>query len=292
MVRQREFDADRDFDVMRRLAARRTAVMGVGTNLHPGDIAHRIWNGNRLEDPIDVVPTWVSGGELVAFAILIPKFQAFDLVVEPDLGAGDLESILDRTIELARDDRRVETDVIGDDPSMTSRLRSRGFALVPDEGFGFTARRVDGPSEPGDSVYELRSAAWDDADRLAAVHSAAFGSSWTGDMYRIHMERNRGYTPEWELVAVAPDGTFAGFTEMWLDRENGIGHFEPVGVHPDHHRRGVGRMLLAEGMNRMGAAGMETATVWHDLADERSTAFYAACGFERVATVSRWVREG
>lgn len=288
MIQRRDFDGERDLGPMQDLVAERTARMGIGTNLHPGDIAHRIWNGNRMHDKVDVVPTWVEGSRIVAFAVVWPKEQALDLVVDPDLDAAARGQVLDEAIDVARDDDRVEADVMGEDEDLLGMLAERGFHLVEGEGFVLTGQSIDLPVEFDRGPYRLRTVTEDDAGRLAEVHASAFGSTWTPESYRTHMEENLGYSPDWELVAEAPDGTFAGFAEMWLDARNGVGYFEPVGVHQDHHRRGVGRMLIRDGMRRMGEAGMTTATVLHEVDDERSTAFYAACGFEPLYPVTRW----
>lgn len=287
MIERREFDGARDLEGMQDLAAQRAEVLGVGMSLHPGDVAHRIWNGNRLSDPADVVAQWLSHGELAGYGLLWPKDHAFDLVVRPDADDELLGEVLDATVDVARGDERVEIDVSGDDEALIGLLVERGFTQteVP---YVLTAQPIPDGIDVDPGEYELRTVTFDDAARLAEVHGSAFGSTWTEEMYLRHMHDNLGYSPDWELVAVAPDGTFGGFTEMWLDHRNGIGYFEPVGVHADHRRRGIGRLLIEDGMRRMRDAGMVTATVLHERDDERSAGFYASCGFEQVATVSRW----
>ncbi len=54
------------------------------------------------------------------------------------------------------------------------------------------------------------------------------------------------YDLDLDLLVVAPDGSLAGFTIVWLDQANHIGVFEPLGVHPAHQRRGLGKALLLE----------------------------------------------
>lgn len=287
MIERRRFVGRRDLAGLQALAARRTEALGIGASLHPGDVPHRIWNGNRRSRPEDVVAQWFEHDRLIGFALIWPKDQSFDFVVEPDVDAVTLATLLDAAIEIVRDEARVEIDVSGDDPPLVALLEDRGFTRtgIP---YALTAQEI-GDIDPVDGGnLRLRTVTLEDAARLAEVHASAFGSSWSESTYREHMERNLGYSPAWELVAETPDDTFAGFTEMWLDHRNGTGYFEPVGVHADHRRRGIGRMLLTDGMRRMKGAGMTTATVLHELDDPASTAFYASCGFERVATVARW----
>jgi GNAT superfamily N-acetyltransferase len=54
------------------------------------------------------------------------------------------------------------------------------------------------------------------------------------------------YQPGLDLVAVAPDGTLAGFCVGWHEPSRGIAQVEPAGVHPRYQRRGLARALLTE----------------------------------------------
>ena len=56
-----------------------------------------------------------------------------------------------------------------------------------------------------------------------------------------------------------------------------------VYVHPDHHRRGVGRALLADLIARARAAGLHTLIGGACTEQTGSLALQAALGFERVA---------
>lgn len=96
-----------------------------------------------------------------------------------------------------------------------------------------------------------------------------------------------GYDPLNQIVAVDGEGTSMGFTVIWYDETNRVGHSETVGVHADFHRRVVGSVLLRLRKRCMRAAGMETATVWHSSAEQGAIRFYRSNGFEPVTTVTR-----
>ncbi|MCZ4123457.1 GNAT family N-acetyltransferase [Streptomyces sp. H39-S7] len=53
----------------------------------------------------------------------------------------------------------------------------------------------------------------------------------------------------------------AASTIMWLDEANRTVEFEPVGMHPDYRRLGLGRAMLLHGMHLARAAGPTHATV-------------------------------
>ena len=287
-MQRRQFNGADDLAAMQQLVAERAEALGLGSNLHPGDIAHRIYNGLRREQIDDVVAVWTEADRVEAFGILWPKYQAFDIVTRLTLDDDALHAVVAEVADLATAKGRVETDVIGDDHRLREVLEDLGFSWFED-GYAFTAQPIPEIVDEDASEFAVRSVTRADAAALAEVHARSFGSSWTSVEYDTLMG-TPGYIADNELVAVDSCGAFAGFTVTWYDQLNKIGYFEPVGVHEGFHRRGVGSLLLSEGMRRMQAAGMTHASVWHDASDERSSAFYAANGFERASTVGRWQR--
>jgi mycothiol synthase len=136
---------------------------------------------------------------------------------------------------------------------------------VPD---GYTIRSLRGPEEIRARVE---------------VHRAAFAPSrMTVEKYAI-LDDQPLYRRDHDIVVVAPDGTFAAFAICWIDRRGSIGEFEPVGTHPDHQRRGLGRVVMRHGLRLMRAAGVRDALVFSLTSNAASEALYRSTGFERVA---------
>lgn len=54
------------------------------------------------------------------------------------------------------------------------------------------------------------------------------------------------YDQELDLVAVADDGRFGACCIAWFDPATGVGEIEPLGVVPDHRRRGLAVALCLE----------------------------------------------
>ena len=98
------------------------------------------------------------------------------------------------------------------------------------------------------------------------------------------------YAAERELVVENERGELCGFTVTWYDHVNGVGLFEPVGVHPDHRRRGLGRALLADGMRRMRQAGLTAAMVAYEGHNPASGPLYRDMGFEPTWTLWDYVK--
>jgi mycothiol synthase len=287
-MHRRTFNGRTDLDEMRKIVMERTRAMGSCTNLHPGDIAHRIYSGSRRQNLDEVVPVYVDGDGIAGFGIIWPQDRAFDVVTRVGLDSHTVTDVVEDLAAIAGQSSRVETDMIGDDSEMTGVLTNLGFTPGAAE-YVFTQARLDVPIPAVPIDFVIRSATYADAERLALVHSGAFGSGWSRANYADRM-RMPGYDPQDEIAAVHADGTFIGFTITWYDEMNSVGHFEPVGVHRDFHRLGVGSALLRAGMERMRDAGMASATVWHASAEDRAVAFYQSNGFTSVNAVTRWER--
>ena len=97
------------------------------------------------------------------------------------------------------------------------------------------------------------------------------------------------YRRDLDLVAVAPDGSIAAFCTIWLDDVTRSACFEPVGVVPAHQRRGLGRVLLAEGLRRLQKMGALSAFV-SGYSQAANGLYQSVMGAEHVVHES-WVRE-
>jgi GNAT superfamily N-acetyltransferase len=258
--------------------------------LHPGDIPHHIYNGNKYYDPVELMTIWEDDQGVAAWLLVGPRHKSYDAQVRPDLRGNDLErEVLEyadaRTVELMR-----QYDIAGDciygdafqgDTARVQLLSALGWE--PDNELPYVLNRTEISSIAVPTLpygFSFRSAnGIEEAAALADVHNASFSSNWTPELYRQVME-SPGYAPERELVIQAPDGAFAAFTVIWFDHLNRTGLFEPVGTHKDHRRRGFGRAIILYGMQQMAAAGMKFATVAHFGNNEAARELYQACGFK------------
>ena len=126
---------------------------------------------------------------------------------------------------------------------------------------------------------------------MASLLNAAFGPTMhTTREYRTFVERSPSFVHHLNLVAVAPDGSFAAHAGVTYDEHNRHGIFEPVCTNPDHRRFGLARKLMLEGLRRLAARGAQSASV--DTGDQvASNALYASCGFTEAHHFHAWRRD-
>jgi len=183
----------------------------------------------------------------------------------------------------------LKTFVYGYDGERAALLEGRGYR---DLGIaGYTRRRCLGGPVPAVELppgYEIREVGQDEMAAWAEVVAAAFENPLnTAERCRVWL---RAPTPRTDLVAVAPDGTFAAFCMVWFEEENGVGVFEPVGTHPAHQRRGLGRAVMSEGLRRLKALGATMAYLGVGTG-EAANRLYEAVGFSESDAEHCWQKD-
>jgi len=109
---------------------------------------------------------------------------------------------------------------------------------------GFTIRPVLGRQE---------------AEAVAAMHRAAFGTEYMTTENRLIIMSTSGYDPSLDLVAVAPDGSIAANCICSVNEQEKIGFTDPVCVHPRFQGMGLVRALLLTGSRLLKERGMTCA---------------------------------
>jgi GNAT superfamily N-acetyltransferase len=289
-MEKRKYSGETDLRLLQEFNAAAIAVTDHCGYLHPGDIPHHIYNGNKLFDPAEIMTIWEDEHGVAAWLLVNVRFKGFDAQLRPDLRGGDLEREVlgiayERTVELINkfeiDCEHIYADAFRGDSARIQVLEELGWEPGGEVPYVLTCTEINAIAVPGlPDGFTFRSATGrEDAAALAEVHNAAFSPNWTPKLYRYVME-SPGYDPVRELVIQAPDGTFAAFCVIWFDHFNRTGLFEPVGTHKDHRRRGFGRNIMMYGLQKMAAAGMKYATVAHFGDNEAARRLYQACGFE------------
>lgn len=290
-MQRRTYESAADVALLQDFNARSIAATGGCGYLHPGDVVHHLFFGNKLFDPAEILTVWEDTAGVVAWVLVGPRHLSYDAQVRPDLRGGDFErEVLTyadlRTADLIRR-HGIETDrMLGDafrcDLVRVGLLADMGWEPDGEPAYVINRARISDMDEPLiPSGYSIRPVAGvEEAAGVAELHAAAFpGAGWTTEQYRQVME-SPGYDPGRELVVETADGALAAFAMTWYDEVNRTGLLEAVGTHPDHHRRGLARAVVRYAAHHMAAAGMEFATVANSGSNTASEALYRSAGFE------------
>ncbi len=171
-------------------------------------------------------------------------------------------------------------------------LERLGYEKMPWSG---VIRRLRFGSQPLPTVniapgYTLRTTRPDDADyqRIADILNAGFNRTiHTAMEVRNFMTQAPSFRHDLDLVAEAPDGSFASYVGVIYDEANRHGIFEPVCTHPDHRKKGLAQALMFEGLHRLKALGCAEVCVGTGEA-VAANALYDSVGFTEIYQGHIW----
>lgn len=221
---------------------------------------------------------WVDErGELGAYAVVHMPWRNLLFDAAPE-ARGQVEAQIIRwgaEYSLANpgeDGAALDTACPAEDTARHELLLAGGFVLQE----GQTLHLLRSLSEPiqapvfpeGFTVRGAPAQGWEaEAPLYAELHRDAFGTQYMTTEERLEIMREPGYRPELDLVAVAPDGTWAAFVVGNFDLENPapdgglLGCTDPIGTRPAYRRMGLARGLILYGMERLKAQGASYAAV-------------------------------
>lgn len=287
----RELATDADWWAVRELLIRTHPRTPVGWNW---DVRH--WDGQRFhyasandarrsQGPVGL---WEVAGTVVgamhregragsAFFELDPDYRH----LQPEMldwAEANLASHVDGR-------RRLELYAFEYDLTRRALLDERGYSMRESGGWTRLIRFGSWPvpeaplAEPYRLATTSPETAQADALRMASLLNAAFGrTQHTAAEYLPFMAGSPSFRHDLNLVALAPDGTFAAHVGVNYEPINRYGVFEPVCTHPEHLRKGLARSLMLEGLRRLKALGALSAVV--ETGDmEPANALYRVCGF-------------
>jgi ribosomal protein S18 acetylase RimI-like enzyme len=263
-----------------------------------GDLEWWIAGGGPDADWPSRIRIWALGGHDVAWGWFNPP-GSLDWFIADGLTASEDAAVRDGILAWHAEAARVAAPADATPPAADIELETWAADGWPEAAAlaerGWTATDVvltqyhqaldielDPPRVP--DGYVLRSLRGpDDVPARVEVHRAAFAPSrMTVEKYAILLAQDH-YAFARDIVLEAADGSFAAFAMCWMDEAGSIGEFEPVGVHPDHQRRGLGRVITRHGLRLMRAAGLRDAIVFSLRSNAASEALYRSAGFHKLA---------
>jgi GNAT superfamily N-acetyltransferase len=240
----------------------------------------RRWDGGRFHDEDRISdPSWTSqihlweteGGQLVG--AVHPEYRGdANLELHPDYRhiENDMLAWAEEHLAIPTDDgqqRQLHMFVHEYNVQRRRLLEQRGYEKLTWGGVGLRLRFGTWPlPDPvlaaGYALRTTRPGDASDYQRVADILNAAFNRSiHTAREARLFMTTSPSFRHDLDLVAEAPDGSFASYVGVTYDEINRRGIFEPVCTHPDHRRKGLARSLMFEGLRRLKTLGATDAYV-------------------------------
>jgi GNAT superfamily N-acetyltransferase len=179
-------------------------------------------------------------------------------------------------------------------------LDDRGYRRQPGGGARFRLSltgEIPPPAPP--PGYSVRDSVGIDPALRAAAHRAAWShlehlgihgeSRFSTEAY-LAISALPVYDPTLDMLAVAPDGSFAANCICWPDEASGIAVFEPVGVALAHRGKRLAGAIMREAMARLKARGHHEARVGTAGFNYAAISAYLAAGFEPCGATAGWAK--
>ena len=256
--------------------------------VHRGDLQ---WWLFYTDTPAEIwqsqIRLWMEDDGLVGWALISPDEHALDVYTIPALRGGPRENeMLAQAVEQMSALDEVQSVWVAESDEVRVRwFKEHGFTPAENHIVHFQ-RSLTGPLDapPLPDGFSLRSSRGPEDARLRSVAShAAFGSNKPFEEYwprTLKFMQSPVYVPEHEIFVMAPNGQVAAYCIIWTDELSKIGHFEPVGTHPEFQRKGLGKSLLFEGLRRLKAEGMTDADVCTNHDNAAAIRLYESVGFQ------------
>ncbi len=315
-LQARTYAGERDLEVIAAFLNVCEAHEHLDEGTSPGELREEF--GSPTFDPARDICIWEDGdGAMLAFAqIWIPA--AGDVVdgyvwfkVHPEHCDGTIESEIfawgaERMREVGRD-RNVRVQL----RSGARTTQAERIAVLEQHGFTrnrYFLRMARNLSEPiadpklPDGFAIRAVAGTDEAAAWIDMFNLSFIDHWNHHPKtveeRLHWMSESFYRPHLDLIAQAPDGTFAAFAfcGVFAD-ENGRtgrneGWVELLGTRRGYRSMGLGRAILLAALQRLKAEGVDTAVLGVD-ADSLTgaTRLYESVGFKPILTFANYVKD-
>jgi GNAT superfamily N-acetyltransferase len=258
-----------------------------------------IWAQRRIADAEAFhAPEWQEGfrcwraenGSLVAAAFahdnhrLRKNPEQYALILDPDH-----RQLADEILDWAETNIAPEIEVLQSNQTLLPLVQSRGYTCSNDFMVIREKELTDTSWEPvnvaqGYSITVLDESEWQ--DYFCAVHEV-FNMMDTVEAFSS-IRRAPSNVDELHLDVINEKNEIAAFCSVWLDRDNNVAEFEPVGTVPQFQKKGLGSALLAHACNRLPEMGCRRLKVesWSESAGANK--LYDACGLIEKDRLYSW----
>ncbi|WP_333278071.1 MULTISPECIES: GNAT family N-acetyltransferase [unclassified Microcoleus] len=258
-----------------------------------------------------------AGGKLIGFSELWisetgePIDGGLSFYVHPEARCGDVEAAIvawgeGRMREVAKERGKpvkLRSWARAEDRYRISVLTNCGF--IVDRYFCRMARSLSEPiAEPQfPEGFALRVFPGEqDAEAWVEMFNQSFIDHWnhhdlTVEKFKYDLAKP-SYRKDLDLIAVAADGTFAAFCYCEINSEEcdrtgrNEGWIAVLGTRRGFRKLGLGRAMLLAGLQRLKAAGVETAILGVDTANPSGALrLYESAGFHKIRDSISYVKD-
>jgi ribosomal protein S18 acetylase RimI-like enzyme len=196
-------------------------------------------------------------------------------------------------IDWAESNGMIELEILEGNTFLVDLIQSRGYARSNDFMVMREKPLANTAQEPvnlpqGYSIQILDHADWN--DYFEAVH-AVFNMMDTQEAF-ASIRQAPSNVDELHLNVINQQKQIAAFCSVWLDREDNVAEFEPVGTIPQFQKQGFATALMTYACNRLRDMSCAQANVESWSESIGANKLYSACGFMERDRLYSWRNDG
>lgn len=282
------------------------AIASPGTLRRMHDAASHLWGPGRRWTPGEIAWTFLTGTDDQEVHFLEDgwawRIGGYVAILADD----PAETVWD----LPRWSPELRVQAADSDKALRAALHQAGYRAVVNAPFdldmGLATAAAATPvlcggyrvrlAAESDDLLDVHRSAWRPADLPFASgcmppFDAQATSSLTASVLAA-VQNAWPYRRDLHVVAEAPDGSLAASCIAWLDPVTGMAAIEPLGVRPEHRRRGIAGALCLQAAELVAAAGGHKLVIHPrgDAAYPAPRGAYARCGFVAVGRIRIYAR--
>jgi len=213
--------------------------------------------------------------------------EPYALILDPD--HAPLAKVL---FDWAESSGMFEVEILQGNTFLNDLAQARGYTRSNDCMIVREKHLTNTPPEivnlpQGYSIHTLSQSEW--MCYFEAVH-AVFNMMDTPEAF-ASIQRAPSNVHELHLNIVNDQNQIAAFCSVWLDRENNIAEFEPVGTVPQFQKQGLGAALLAYACNRLREMNCPQVKVESWSESVGANKLYSACGLIEQDRLYGWKKD-
>ena len=242
------------------------------------------WRKPRPTDDL-ALPVWFDDVGPVAAVGLTAWTDTWQVDVFAVPATVDPEEVWTAAMEVVAEhpEETLQVLVFGDDAPVTDLAIRSGFEMTDElSGTSWMDADARAPVTDVDGFTIV-----DRVDRATTPHPMI---ARNGELVDSRLRQCSLYDPTLDLAVEDGDGTVAGYALFWFDPVTLVGLLEPMRVEDDYYRRGLGRMLMTHGLDRLARTGARRLKVGFE--SDAARGLYFGGGFVQSSVDRLLIRAG
>ena len=242
------------------------------------------WRRPRVTDEL-ALPVWFDDTGPVGAAGLTAWGEIWQADVFAVPSAIDQEEVWAAALEAAagQGQESLHVLVFGEQAPMADLALRSGFA-AGDEVEGTTW--MDADDRPPVTTVD----GFTVVDRAAPSGRPHPMIARNGELIEERLQQCSLYQPSLDLAVMDTAGEIAGYALFWFDPVTLVGLVEPMRVEDDYQRRGLARLLLTTGLDRLAGQGARRLKV--GFRTDAARHLYVGAGFIQTSVDRLFTRQG